>query len=170
FPFDWSPDGRFILYEKDPTELWVLPVSGDAKPYALIQTKTYDANARFSPDGRWVAFVSDETGRKEVYVTRFDHPGEKWPISTDVGNNPRWRRDGKELFYLAADSKLMAVQIKPGEKFDAGAPTALFKSDPLSPDYDVTADGQRFLFIASAPGNQRLPFAVILNWMADLKR
>lgn len=169
-PQDWSQDGRFIIYEKDQSELWVLPLSGDLKPYAFLQTQSSDRNVRFSPDGRWVAFVSEETGRQEVYVTRFDKPGEKWRISTDGGNQPRWRRDGRELFYLMTDGKVMAVQIKPGTEFGAGSPTSLFKADPLSIDYDVTADGQRFLFIASAPGTQLLPFAVVLDWMTDLKR
>ena len=169
-PQDWSQDGRFIIYEKDQSELWVLPLSGDGKPYAFVQSQSSDAGARFSPDGRWVAFVSEETGRQEVYVTRFDKPGEKWRISTDGGNLPRWRRDGRELFYLMTGGKVMAVQVKPGAEFVAGPPMPLFKADPLSADYDVTADGQRFLFIASAPGTQLLPFAVVLNWMADLKR
>ena len=169
-PQDWSQDGRFIIYQKDQSELWVLPLSGDAKPYAFIQPQSTDAGARFSPDGRWVAFISEETGRREVYVTRFDKPGEKWRISTDGGNLPRWRRDGRELFYLMKDGKLIAVQIKPGTEFGAGSPMPLFKADPLSADYDVTADGQRFLFIASAPGTQLLPFAVVLDWTADLKK
>lgn len=168
-PQDWSPDGRFIIYEKDQSELWVLPQSGDMKPYPFIQTQSSDPNARFSPDGRWVAFVSEETGRPEVYVTRFDKPGEKWRISTEDGNFPRWSSDGRELFYLTADRAVMTVQIKVGSDFEAGKPTQLFKTDPLARDYDVTADGQRFLFIASAPGTQLLPFAVVLNWMSDLK-
>jgi serine/threonine protein kinase/Tol biopolymer transport system component len=169
-PQDWSQDGRFIIYQKDQSVLWVLPLSGDGKPYAFIQTQSSDPSARFSPDGRWVAFVSEETGRQEVYVTRFDKPGEKWRISTDGGNLPRWRRDGRELFYLTLGGKVMAVQIKPGTEFATGSPMLLFKADPLSADYDVTADGQRFLFIASAPGTQLLPFAVVLDWTADLKR
>ena len=169
-PQDWSPEGRFIIYQKDRTELWVLPISGDMKPYAFIQTQSSEPSVRFSPDGRWVAFVSEEAGRPEVYVTRFDKPGEKWRLSTDGGNFPRWRRDGLELFYLTTDGTVMMVQIKVGPEFDAGKPMNLFKADPLTRDYDVTADGQRFLFIASAPGTQLLPFAVVLDWMADLKQ
>ena len=103
-------------------------------------------------------------------MTRFDQPGERFRISTDGGNNPHWRRDSSELFNLSADGHLMSVRITSGEKFEAGAPVPLFQADPLSPDYDVTADGQRFLFVASAPGTQLLPFAVVLGWMADLKR
>ena len=169
-PQDWSRDGRFIIYQKDQSELWVLPLSGNGKPYAFIQTQSSDPSARFSPDGQWVAFVSEETGRQEVYVTRFEKPGEKWRISTEGGNLPRWRRDGRELFYLMTDGRVMAVLIKPGTEFDAGSPTPLFKADPLSRDYDVTADAQRFLFIASAPGTQLLPFAVALNWTTELNR
>jgi len=168
-PLDWSRDGRFIIYQEG-QQLWVLPVSGDPKPYPLKQTIAAYGNAHLSTDGRWLAFVSAETGRAEVYVTRFDQPGERFRISTEGGNNPRWRHDNSELFYESADSHLMSVAIKPGEKFEAGAPVALFQADPLSPDYDVTADGQRFLFIASAPGTQLLPFAVVLGWMAELKR
>ena len=168
-PQDWSQDGRFIIYQKDQSELWVLPMSGDVKPYAFTQTQSSVPNVRFSPEGRWVAFVSEEAGRPEVYVTRFDKTGEKWRISTDGGNFPRWRRDGSELFYLTADGTVMTVQIKASGEFDAEKPTQLFKADPLAKDYDVTSDGQRFLFIASAPGTQVLPFAVVLNWMSDLK-
>ena len=167
-PLDWSRDGRFIIYGNG-GDLWVLPLSSDGKPYPMMQALYGDGGARFSPDGRWVAFVSNETSRSEVYVTRFDRPGEKWRISTDGGSKPCWRHDGRELFYLAANNRLMSVAIKPGDTFEASVPTALFKADPLSTEYDVTADGQRFLFIASAPGTQLLPFAVILDWTADLK-
>lgn len=166
-PNDWSRDGKFIIYGFN-GDLWVLPVSENAKPYVLMQTQTFENDARFSPDGKWVAFVSEETGRHEVYLTRFDKPGEKWRISSEGGQSPRWRNDGKELFYWTTDRKLMAVPIKLGDSFDAGSPTELFKADPLSRNYDVVADGQRFLLIASAPGTQSLPFAVVFNWMADL--
>ena len=168
-PLDWSQDGRFVIYAYD-SQMWVLPVAEKGKPYSLIATSTFDSYAKFSPDGRLIAFVSEETGRAEVYVIRFDKPGEKWQVSTDGGGAPHWRRDGKELFYLTPEGTMMVVELKPGEQFDAGAPKQLFKADPLWKDYDVTADGQRFLFIASAPGTQLLPFAVSLNWMADLKQ
>ena len=116
--------------------------------------------------------MSNESGRNEVYITRFDQPGEKWRISPAGGGSPRWRRDGKELFYLAADQRLMVVPIKSGAAtFEAGAPTALFKIDSiLEGDYDVTADGQRFLINSSVAGAQSSPFTVVLNWTADLKR
>ena len=169
-PQDWSPDGRFIIYQKDQSELWVLPISENAKPYPFIQTQSSDPRVRFSPDGQWVAFVSEEAGRPEVYVTRFEKPGEKWRISSDGGNLPRWRHDGRELFYLAPDGEVMAVLIKAGTQFEAGKPARLFKADSLARGYDLTADGQHFLFIASSAGTQLLPFAVVIDWMADLKQ
>jgi Tol biopolymer transport system component len=169
-PFDWSRDGRFILYWAG-DDVWVLPTSGVEKPYLWMQPRPRVRAAQFSPDGRWVALVSEETGRPEVYVTRFDRPGEKWRISTEGGINPRWPGDGKELFYMTPDWKVMSVEVKSsGEQFDAGPPAQLFRADPLAAGYDVTADGQRFIFVASAPGTQLLPFAVVLNWTADLKR
>ncbi len=175
-PFDWSSDGRFIIYaQNEPTtqrDLWVLPLSGEQKPFPLLQTQFDEKSARFSPDGRWVAFMSNESGRDEIYVTRFDQPGEKWRISTAGGRSPRWRRDGKELFYLTADKKMMSVIIKSGaETFEAGAPTALFKIESiLEGDYEVTADGQRFLINNGVAGAQSQPFTIVLNWAADLKR
>jgi serine/threonine protein kinase/Tol biopolymer transport system component len=169
-PSDWSQDGRFLIYLKS-RDIWVLPLSGEARPYPLMETQSAETDPRLSPDGRWVAFVSDETGRVEVYVTRFDHPGEKWRISTEGGLAPTWRRDGRELFYMSADlNRLMAVEIKAGEVFGAGAPAQLFNTDVRWVDFDVAVDGQRFFFVASAPGTRLLPFTVVLNWTADLKR
>lgn len=166
-PIDWSRDGRFILYWAGENP-WVLAVASGEKPYQWM--KSQPKEARFSPDGRWVAFVSNETGRLEVYVTRFDRPGEKWRVSTEGGFGPRWRGDGKELFYASLDWGMMSVQVKSGEQFEVGQPAQIFRADPLSTDYDVKADGQRFLFVASVPGTQFLPFAVVLNWNANLKR
>ncbi|HJZ81095.1 MAG TPA: hypothetical protein VKD91_12145, partial [Pyrinomonadaceae bacterium] len=168
-PTDWSEDGRFILYEYR-SDLWVMPIAEDGKPYPLMQTQSIESQGVFSPDLHWVAFVSDETGHEEIYVMSFEHPGEKWRVSSAGGNDPRWRHDGRELFYLASDNHLMSVEFKPGSEFAAGVPAALFKTDPLAADFDPTADGQRFVFVVSAPGVQRLPFAVNLDWMKDLKR
>jgi Tol biopolymer transport system component len=167
-PIDWSRDGRFILYWAD-EDLWVLPASGAEKPYLWMQSRPKVRQARFSPDGRWVAFVSEETGRPEIYVTAFDRPGEKTRISTEGGNGPRWRSDGKEMFYVTIDSKVMSVPVSSGDQFAIGKSALLFKGDPRTMDYDVTADGQRFIILASTPGTQHLPFAVVLNWSANLK-
>jgi Tol biopolymer transport system component len=176
-PLDWSPDGRFILFlQRNGTttkgDVWVLPMQGDdRKPFAFLQTPFTETQARFSPDGHWVAFISNETGRDEVYVTRFDRPGEKWRVSTGGGTSPCWRRDGKELFFLAADRSLMAVTVKTGDAFESAAPAALFRSDSIDEEkFDVTADGQRFVVISNAALTQPVPFTVVVNWASDLKR
>jgi dipeptidyl aminopeptidase/acylaminoacyl peptidase len=174
-PTDWSRDDRFILYEDadsntNRSDLWVLPLSGDRKPMPFLQTPFAELQGQFSPNGRWIAYMSDESGRFEVYVQSFPAPGGKWQISTDGGTMPRWRRDGKELFYLAADRKLMAVEVKADSTFSS-VPRALFAAPPF-PDrsYSVTADGQRFLFNSSRKEAVSTPITVVINWTADLRK
>jgi len=176
---DWSADGRFLLFEsRDPgskTKLWVLPFSGDRKPFPLLQTPFTESHGIFSPDRRWIAYVSDESGRPEVYVQTFPVSTAKWRVSTAGGTQPRWRRDGKELFYLAPDSRLTAVDVTAGSSFEAGVPRALFEigSTPgvgLRHRYDVTSDGQRFLVVRGTETQETSPITVVLNWTADLKK
>jgi Tol biopolymer transport system component len=179
-PHDWSLDGRYLLYgEIDPKtnfDLWVLPLFGDRKPIPFLQTTFNETNGRFSPDGRWIAYVSNETGPFQVYVQSFPQSGGKWMVSTNGGTQPRWRPDGKELFYLGADRKLMVVDVKEdANKFEAGSPRALFEMRIFvgfgsTPGYEVTRDGQRFL--VNTPGEESLaaPLIVVLNWTAGLKR
>ena len=118
FPQSWSPDGQRIAhYTIDPKtggDIWLLPVTGDRRPVPFIQTSFAEHHARISPDGRWMAYVSNESGRDEVYVTRFPRASGKWPVSSDGGNWPVWRRDGRELFYHAHDGQLMAVSVGAG--------------------------------------------------------
>jgi eukaryotic-like serine/threonine-protein kinase len=181
-PHDWSSDGRFILYgeldRKTNVDLWVLPLFGDHKSIPLLQTSFTETQGRFSPDGRWIAYVSNESGTFQVYVQSFPPSGGKWMISTNGGIQPRWRRDGKELFYLAADRKLMVVDVKEdANKFEAGSPQALFEmhvSVGLGPigtsSYEVTRDGQRFLVNTPGEESSPSPLTVVLNWTAGLKR
>jgi Tol biopolymer transport system component len=174
-PWDWSADGKFILYsENDPTtnrDIWVLPVDREQKPYPLFQTEFMESYAQFSPNGRWVAYVSNETGNDELYVARFDNPRERRRISTAGAAQPRWRRDGKELFYLAGDKSLMAVPVKAGDNFETGEAISLFKLDStVENSYDVSVDGQRFLVNTAERTTQSMPFTVVLNWTSDLKR
>src|SRR5438309_1199910 len=129
-PTDWSPDGRYIVYqdfsEKD-FDLWVLPLFEERKPELFLQTDYADLYGRFSPDGRWITYVSNESGKREVYVRGFPAAGGKWQISNGGGGQPHWRRDGKELFYVTADKKLMAVEVNGSSgTFEAGIPKSLF--------------------------------------------
>ncbi len=175
---DWSPDGKNILYagpgEKTGDDIWVLLLGGDAKPYPLLQSEFSESRGHFSPDGRFFAYVSNESGREEVYVQSFPPAGGKWQISNGGGSQPHWRRDGKELYYIAPDRKLMVVGVKPGEPFVYGTATPLFQTDVLSfnaPNrYDVTADGQRFLINSPIETGKEAPFTVILNWTSTLKK
>jgi serine/threonine protein kinase len=179
-PTDWSWDGRFIIYrENDPKvggDLWIWPLFGDRRPYPFQRTPFNETNARFSPDNRWVAFDSDESGSREIYVRRFEGSPEKTRVSTAGGTQPSWRRNGKGLFYLAADSKIMAVSVKTGDTFEAGIPRPLFRIDSVvgidsvgTSEYDVTADGERFLVNMAVAGARGLPMTVVVNWTAELR-
>ena len=134
---DWSPDGRFIFYslldERTGRDVWVAPLTGSRQPYSLLNSEFDEYRAQLSPDGRWLAYVSDESGSYEVYVQPFSADGKlggaKARISTGGGNQPRWRRDGGELFYVAGDGQMMAVAVKTsGATFEQGTPKALFKT------------------------------------------
>jgi len=185
YPMSWSRDGRFLLYtmmnpKTARRDLWVLPLDGEKKPFPLLSTEFNHRTGQFSPDGRWVAYTSDESGREEVYVRTFSpDPAAavsdegKWLISTGGGSEPRWRTDGKELYYLTPDRKLMAVELATNAGFAAAVPKALFQAPQraatLPYGWDVTPDGKRFLF--AAPAEQReAPFTMVVNWQATLKR
>jgi serine/threonine protein kinase len=180
FPMDWSADGRFLLYQltdpKTQSDLWVLPAFGDRKPFPFLQSEFNERVGRFSPDGRWIAYCSDESGAWEVYVQSFPVSGGKWQVSTNGGYNPAWRRDGKELFYISADKKMMAVDVKgEGAVFQRGVPKALFNLQiptlfDIRARFAVTADGQKFLISNMLGENASAPIAVVLNWTSDLKK
>ncbi len=174
FPTDWSQDGRFIIYTQlDPrtrSDVWFLPApgSGEAKPFPVVQTDANENAGTLSPDGRWLAYSSDVSGQIEVYVQGYPGGGGKRQISIGGGDIPRWRRDGRELFYYSGDGKLMAAPVKSGESFEAGAATPLFEFragavQSFSP-YAVTADGQRFLINAVVEKEPNAPLTVVVNW------
>ena len=177
---DWSPDGRFLLYTsifpKTGLDLLVLPMDGDHKPVPYLQTPFNEDYAKFSPNGRFIAYTSDESGRNEVYVQTFPSPGTKWQISVGGGAQPRWRRDGRELFYISPDRKLVAVDVKTDTSIlEVGTPKPLFQTrlsgypGPRN-NYDVSADGQRFLMINLLSDVSSTPITVVINWTADLQR
>ena len=153
WPVSWSADGRFVLYvtssQDTGNDIWVLPLSGDRKPYPFLRTAVQENWAAFSPNGRWVAYSSTESGQAEVYVTPFPKTGAKWLVSRAGGFQARWRRDGKELFFMAPDSKLMAADVNSdGPDFEVSGVKALFTTHfPYAPyhAFDVASDGQRFL-------------------------
>ena len=184
-PSSWSHDGRFLLYTvpnapKTLADLWVLPLEGDRKPALLLGTQFNEGNASFSPDGRWVAYVSSESGRNEIYVRPFVASGPsgpslgegKWQVSKDGGNNPRWRTDGKEIIFIL-NLAVMSVDVNGGGAgFQMGTPKQLFKA-PANNGWDVTGDGKRFMMIvppSQGTPTTATPITVVLNWQADLKR
>ncbi|MBZ5547140.1 MAG: serine/threonine-protein kinase [Acidobacteriia bacterium] len=174
-PWDWSRDGKYILLRKD-RELWYMTLP-DRQAHPLLQSQLLVRNAQFSPDEKFVAYASSETGNWEVYVSPFPGFGSKWQVSRGGGEEPRWRGDGEELFYLAPDGKLMAADVKTGAGFEAGSPTALFQihaRQPLSAmdffSYDVTRDGQKFLVNTKVDTSDSAPLSVILNWGSELSK
>jgi serine/threonine protein kinase/Tol biopolymer transport system component len=182
FSRDWSTDGRFLLFvQVDPKtlgNLWVLPLFGERKPFPIVNTSFQESHGQFSPDCRWVAYISNESGRFEVYVQPFPGRGGEWQVSTGGGIEPRWRRDGKELFYIAPDGKLMAVPIQSaGQTLDARAPVALFQTrivggsqDLQGQQYAVAADGQRFLINITVDESSSSPITIVTNWARALKK
>jgi Tol biopolymer transport system component len=188
-PTSWSPDGHSLLYFNPvpPGRLWFVPLgSADRKPTLLERSEFSEAVPRFSPDGRWIAYSSDESGKNQIYVRPFTPPDAqrssaekespvtgKWMVSKDGGTNPIWRRDGKELFYLSAGGgTAMAVEVSTTGVFQAGVPKPLFSVPPGVLFWDVSPDGQRFLMPAPSATSSAAPpkFTVVLNWQSALKK
>ena len=150
----------------------MLPLTGDRKAFPFLSTPFNERQGAFSPDGKWVAYASNESGRNEVYVRPFPTPGGQWQISTSGGDAPRWRADGKELYYMASDGKLMAVAVAQGAAFAPGTPEALFQTlvsvGVQKPNYDVARDG-RILVNTELSETANEPIHLLLNWKPPSK-
>jgi len=178
-PTDWSRDGRLLVYnvanQKTGWDIEVMTLSG-GPPSVVAATSADERNGRLSPDGRWIAYTSNESGRFEVYVQPFPATGAKWQVSKEGGQQPQWRRDGRELFYIAPDKKLVGVAVRAGSDFATGEARALVdtrivaweRSNQQSCQYAVTADGQRFL--VNTATDTTLPVTLVLNWPAALTK
>jgi hypothetical protein len=186
-PMSWSPDGQLLaFFEVNPTtqrDIWVLRMGDPSKSSGqfrkaqpFLQTRFDESVPRFSPDGRWLAYISNESGRFEIYVQPYPGPGGKWQISAEGGTEPMWNPNGRELFYRSGD-KMMVVDITTQPGFAAGKPRMLFEGPYMptpatTPNYDISPDGQRFLMVKPSEQEQVAPtqINVVLNWFEELKR
>ena len=181
---DWSRDGRHIVFSsigpKTGSDLWVLRLEADraqrAPPVPYLQTEFEESQGQFSPDGKFIAYTSNESGRYEVYVQPFPASGAKWMVSAGGASQPRWRRDSKEIFYLGFDFRLMAAEVKTTPQFAASVPKPLFQTRALRGGsaiyyrYAPSADGKRFLVISLLEEAASAPITLMLNWAAGVKR
>ena len=191
FPKDWSRDGRYVLFETNTgstagladsqgglRDLWAVPTSGDEKPFAVVNSRLDESGGQFSPDGKLVAYAAVEARAPDIFVVPFPPNGSKWQVSSNGGYYPRWRRDGRELFYVTPDGTLTAVDVLPGTDFRVSAPKKLFHLDISPPasaiftaKYDVSADGQRFIaVIPSHTATESMQVTVTANWPTLLKK
>ena len=183
FPDSWSRDGKYIVCDKNggprtKVDLWILPTTPGEQPFPYLATEFEEAHAQFSPDGRWIAYTSNESGRAEVYVQSFPIGGGKWQVSTTGGDQAQWRSDGKELLYIAADNSLMTVAVSTSDSgIDVGRPTNLFAAlipgGGLTDDrnhFAVSPDGQRILLNNLVDTTFQQPLTLVLNWSREIQK
>ena len=180
-PQSWSPDGRYIVLDSRPQsrlglpQIAILPMMGDRKPFPYLNSAHINSGGQVSPDGRWLAYGSNETGRMEVYVSSFPQAKGKWQVSFTGGQFPRWRKDGRELFYCRIDGALMVAEVTPGrDSFAVGSATQVTERRILQGSfdapYDVFPDGQRLIMPAVKSQSMHAPLTLITNWTAELKK
>lgn len=179
YPSSWSPNGHSLLFnhqdKSGKISMWVLPLSGNRKPYRFLETPFNAQMGEFSPDGRWVAYVSNDSGKDEIYVVSFPNAGARVRVSTGGGSQPRWRRDGRELYYLSPEAKIMVAELPPAmSDFRVGAVRPLFALSGLTgvPGYlyDVSADGQKFIAVQELEQTSTVPLTVVAHWPAELRK
>ena len=175
-PLSWSPDARRLLYQSPGNKSWILwELVRGSQPTLLFPGQSSQAQAQFSPDGKWIAYSSEETGVREIFVQPYPPTGAKWQISTDGGAQPRWRRDGRELLYIVDDRVVMAVAVEADDTFHAGQPDRVLETrmmparfTQLGFQYAVSADAQRFLINTAAGPEPSAPVVVVMNWRGAL--
>jgi len=175
---DWSPDGGYLIEEvvdrRTGFDIWAVPTFGDRRPFPYIATEARERWGKLSPDGRFLAYYSDESKRNEVYIQTFPEHGGKWQVSTGGGNSPIWSRDGRELYFVSADDKMMAVEVKgEGNKLDVGVPRPLFAIpllEGLLINYDVSQDGRFLIHVPLKQAPASVPLTVVVNWQSALKK
>jgi serine/threonine-protein kinase len=176
-PTDWSVDDRFVAFNRGAgfpagasTDVWALPLVGDKKPFAVASTRFTEMGGVFSPDRRWIAYESNETGQTEVYAQPFPPTGGRYQVSSAGGRHPTWRPDGKELFFLAPpDARLMSVSVVSGQQLELGKPVRLFTTNASAisgRQYAVSRDGTRFLVNTQMQHGSGEPITVVVNWLA----
>jgi Tol biopolymer transport system component len=176
FVEDWSRDGQYLAFVKSArqNDIWVLPLSGERSPFPVVESPFRKDEPHFSFDTKWLAYASTESGTWQIYVVSFPAMDQKRQISNAGGSQPRWNRDGTELYYLSVDGRMMAVTINPGARLDSGVPRVLFEtgltSEPTLDQYAVTPDGQRFLLWKPTGGEAQTPLSVVVNWTTRLQQ
>jgi len=176
-PTDWSPDGRFILFTRQNAatlkDVWALPLFGDRRAFPVVQTQFIEEQAHLSPDGQWIAYVSNESGKWEVYLQTFPRSSDKWQVSTAGGSQPRWRHDGREMYFVDPKGILHAVGVSLGATVLIAQPRALFQTNladyAMGGRYAVNAEGDRFLVNIDDNADTRA-INVVLNWPAALRK